>query len=213
MLSKSILRVCLQPDSVQEPNLTNTMKKVVLLFSFGLCLMTLATEPSTPKPLNTTCPISGKAVNPAITFIYEDQTFAFADEASRQKFEADRAASIYQKLGGKAALDAAVELFYVKVLADKRVNHYFEDISMAKQKRKQKEFLSAALGGPNPYVGKDLRTAHADLDGLNDTHFDAIAEHLLATLQELKVDAALIAQAMAIVGSTRDAVLNRPAKP
>lgn len=189
------------------------MKKVVLLFSFGLCLTTFAIEPSAPKPLNTTCPISGKAVNPAITFIYEDQTFAFADEASRQKFEADRAASIYQKLGGKAALDAAVELFYVKVLADKRVNHFFEDISMAKQKRKQKEFLSAALGGPNPYVGKDLRTAHADLDGLNDTHFDAIAEHLQATLQELKVDAALIAQAMAIVGSTRDAVLNRPAKP
>ncbi|MBB5035962.1 group I truncated hemoglobin [Prosthecobacter dejongeii] len=188
------------------------MKKLVLLFSVSLCLTTFAAEPSIPKPLNTTCPITGKAVNPAITFIYEDQTFAFADEASRQKFEADRAASIYQKLGGKAALDAAVELFYVKVLADKRVNHYFADISMAKQKRKQKEFLSAALGGPNPYVGKDLRTAHADLDGLNDSHFDAIAEHLQATLQELKVDSTLIAQAMAIVGSTRDAVLNRPVK-
>ncbi|HAL72461.1 MAG TPA: hypothetical protein DCP71_11875 [Verrucomicrobiales bacterium] len=191
------------------------MKKAVLLFSFGLCLTAFAAEPAAPKPLNTTCPVSGKAADPKITWVYEDQTFAFADEASRQKFEADRAASLYQKLGGKAALEAAVELFYVKVLADKRVNHYFEDISMIKQKRKQKEFLAAALGGPNPYVGKDLRTAHADLDGLNDTHFDAIAEHLQATLQELKVDPALIAQAMAIVGSTRDAVLNRPqsAKP
>lgn len=185
------------------------MKKAVLLFSFGLCLTVCAAEPAAPKPLNTTCPVSGKAADPKITWVYEDQTFAFADEASRQKFEADRAASLYQKLGGKAALEAAVELFYVKVLADKRVNHYFEDISMIKQKRKQKEFLSAALGGPIPYTGKDMRKAHADLD-ITEEHFNAIAEHLQATLEELKVDKALIGQAMAIVGSTRDAVLNRP---
>ena len=41
-------------------------------------------------------------------------------------------------------------------------------------------------------------------------HFDAIAKHLQATLEELKVDKKLIVQAMAVVGSTRDAVLNRP---
>ena len=106
-----------------------------------------------------------------------------------------------------------MERFYEKILADKRVNYFFEDVSMVKQKRKQKEFLAAALGGPIPYVGKDLRKAHADMDGLNDTHFDAIAEHLQSTLEELKVDKALIAEVMAIVGSTRDAVLNRPQTP
>ncbi len=186
------------------------MKKTILLFSFTICLAASAADSGTTAAPNGTCPISGKAANPAITTVYEGQTYAFADDACRQKFNTARADSLYQKLGGKAAIDAAVELFYVKVLADKRVNHYFEDISMAKQKRKQKEFLSAALGGPIPYVGKDLRTAHEDLGGLNDTHFDAIAEHLQATLTELKVDPQLIAQAMAIVGSTRDHVLNRP---
>ncbi|HSI63855.1 MAG TPA: group 1 truncated hemoglobin [Candidatus Saccharimonadia bacterium] len=185
------------------------MKIKVLLLGLVLCLHASAADISSSDAPGNTCPISGKEANPAITTVYEGHTYAFADDACRQKFNEARATSLYQKLGGKAAIDAAVELFYVKVLADKRVNHFFEDISMAKQKRKQKEFLSAALGGPIPYVGKDLRKAHEDLVGLNDTHFDAIAEHLQATLTELKVDPQLIAQAMVIVGSTRDHVLNR----
>lgn len=179
------------------------MKKTIAFFA--LCLSLTAAEPLDKAPL---CPVTGKVANPAITLVYEGNSYAFFDEASRAQFEGDRAASLYQKLGGKTALDAAVELFYVKVLADPRVNHFFEDISMVKQKRRQKEFLSAALGGPVPHTGKDLRKAHADIP-LTDVHFDAIAEHLQATLEELKVDKTLIAQAMNIVGSTRDAVLNR----
>ena len=57
-------------------------------------------------------------------------------------------------------------------------------------------------------TGKDMRRAHASLD-LNEAHFAAIAGHLQATLEELKVAPDLIAQVMAIVGSTKDAVLNR----
>ena len=54
-----------------------------------------------------------------------------------------------------------------------------------------------------------MRTAHKHLDGLNDSHFDVIAGHLQSTLEDLKVDKDLIAQVMAIVGSTRNDVLNR----
>ena len=45
--------------------------------------------------------------------------------------------SLYQRIGGQPAIDAAVELFYKKVLSDKRVNHFFEDVSMKKQRKKQ----------------------------------------------------------------------------
>ena len=117
-------------------------------------------------------------------------------------------ASIYHRLGGQAAIDAAVELFYVKVLADKSVNHFFEDVNMNKQRKKQKAFLAAAFGGPVPYEGKDLRTAHASLD-LKESDFNAIAGHLQATLKELKIDDKLIAEVMAVAASTKDAVLNR----
>jgi len=159
---------------------------------------------------NTICPISGKPVNPAITMVYEKLTYSFADNDCRAKFKTARENSLYQRLGGQAAIDAAVEAFYVKVLADKRVNHFFEDINMNKQRRKQKEFLSAAFGGPTPWTGKDLRKAHANLPGLNETHFNAIAGHLKSTLEDLKVKQGLIDEVMTIAGSVKDDVLNRP---
>jgi len=179
--------------------------------AFGLSTPSFAADP--PKDaVNTVCPISGKPVDPTCTVVYEGKTFAFAGDACRTKFNEARAKSLYQKLGGQAAIDAAVELFYTKVLVDERVKHYFEDVNMNKQKRKQKAFLSAALGGPIPWTGKDMRTAHADLHGLNDSHFNAIGEHLKATLEELKVSKDLIDQTLAIVETTRNDVLNRPKK-
>ena len=38
--------------------------------------------------------------------------------------------SLYERIGGKAAVEAAVDLFYKKVLADTRINMYFQNISM-----------------------------------------------------------------------------------
>lgn len=162
--------------------------------------------------LNTTCPISGKPANPNITAEYEGVRYAFAEEACKAKFVAAREASLYHKLGGKAAIDAAVELFYTKVLADVRIKHFFDDVNMGKQRRRQKEFLSAAFGGPVPYTGKDMRKAHANLPGLNEAHFAAIAENLQKTLEELKISKELIGQVMTIAASTKDDVLNRPKK-
>ena len=102
----------------------------------------------------------GCSEKPQVTWQYEGVSYAFADEAARAKFQAEREKSLYHRLGGKAAIDAAVDRFYVKVLADKRINEFFQDINMKAQHRKQKEFLSAAFGGPIPWKGKDMRAAH-----------------------------------------------------
>lgn len=119
--------------------------------------------------------------------------------------------SLYDRIGGEAAVDAAVDVFYRKVLADDRISGYFEDVDMDTQAAKQKAFLTFALGGPNHYSGRDMRAGHAHLvqRGLDDTHFDAVMENLAATLQELNVPAELIAEAAAIAESTRNDVLNR----
>jgi hemoglobin len=170
-------------------------------------LLNVATESQT----NTVCPISGKPVDPAITMVYEGRTWSFAQEACRTKFKEARDNSLYQKLGGQPAIDAAVDAFYVKVLADARVKDFFADVSMTRQRKRQKEFLSAALGGPVPWTGKDMRTAHADLT-LTEDHFKAIAENLVATLKDLKISQDLIDQVIAVVATTKDDVLNRPKK-
>lgn len=121
-------------------------------------------------------------------------------------------ASLYEQLGGEPAVNAAVDIFYEKVLADHRINRFFDHVSIVKQAAKQKAFLTMAFGGPNDYNGTDMRNAHAHLVsklGLDDSHFDAVMEHLGATLQQLNVPPALIAQAAAIAESTRADVLGR----
>ena len=81
-------------------------------------------------------------------------------------------ASLYERLGGEAAVDAAVDIFYRKVLSDDRVNGYFDDVDMEAQANKQKGFLTMVFGGPNNYTGKDMRKGHKHLveRGLNDGH-------------------------------------------
>ncbi|MEX0696026.1 MAG: group 1 truncated hemoglobin [Dongiaceae bacterium] len=119
--------------------------------------------------------------------------------------------SLYQRIGGDAAVNAAVDLFYRKVMVDPRISKFFNGTDMNAQRAKQKAFLTMAFGGPNTYTGKDLRKAHAGLvnNGLNDSHFDAVAQHLQATLGELKVKAVEIAEVMKIAASTRNDVLGR----
>jgi len=117
--------------------------------------------------------------------------------------------TLFEQIGGEAAVDAAVDLFYRKVLTDESISHFFEDTDMDAQRAKQKSFLTMAFGGPNNYTGQQLREAHAPLvaKGLNESHFAAVAGHLQATLQELGVAENLIEQVMAIAASTHDDVL------
>lgn len=119
--------------------------------------------------------------------------------------------TLYDKIGGDAAVNAAVDIFYRKVLADDRINSFFDGVDMDKQAAKQKAFLTLAFGGPNNYTGEDMRKGHAHLveRGLDDSHFDAVMEHIGATLTELNVPGELIAEAAAIAESTRNDVLGR----
>lgn len=121
------------------------------------------------------------------------------------------AESLYQQLGGAAAVNAAVDIFYRKVLADERINRFFQGVNMEAQVAKQRAFLTMAFGGPNNYTGADMRTAHARLvaNGLDDSHVDAVIDDLKATLQELKVPGYLIPQVIDIAESVRDDVLGR----
>jgi hemoglobin len=118
-------------------------------------------------------------------------------------------ASLYEQLGGKPAVEAAVDLFYQKVLVDDRIKHYFANVEMKKQIGKQKAFLTMVFGGPVAYDGADMRKGHAHLPGLNDMHFDAVVENLGQTLAELGVKSELIQQVAALAESVRKDVLNR----
>lgn len=119
--------------------------------------------------------------------------------------------SLFERLGGQEAVNAAVDIFYRKMLMDERVSHFFDDIDMEQQILKQKGFLTMVFGGPNKYSGKSMREGHAHLiqRGLNDCHVNIVIAHLEATLDELGVGAADSAQVAAIANSVRNEVLGR----
>jgi hemoglobin len=119
-------------------------------------------------------------------------------------------ATLYEQLGGEAAVNAATDIFYQKILSDPRISHFFDNVNMERQAAKQKLFLTMAFGGPNNYSGANMRQAHAHLvknSGLNDVHFDVVLEHLTTTLQGLNTPQNLIDQVATIAESTRNDVL------
>lgn len=114
--------------------------------------------------------------------------------------------SLFDKIGGAAAVDTAVDTFYRKVLADDLISAYFDDVDMGGQIAKQKSYLTLAFGGPNNFSGTDMREAHQDMP-ITEELFGAVAGHLSSTLVELQVATELINEVMTIAGSTHDDIV------
>jgi hemoglobin len=71
--------------------------------------------------------------------------------------------TLYQRIGGEAAVKVAVDRFYERVVADSSLEHFFHGVSMGQLKAHQFAFLSQALGGPKQYSGASMSEAHAKL--------------------------------------------------
>ncbi len=123
--------------------------------------------------------------------------------------DTDAVEILFDRVGGEAAVDAMVDIFYTKILADDSVRGFFEDVDMDVQLDKQKSFIRFALGAATEYSGSSLAEAHAPLvgKGLNDAHFDTVAVHLRETLKEIDVSDDLVEEVMSIVASTREDIL------
>ena len=52
---------------------------------------------------------------------------------------------VFKRIGGKAAVDAAVDRFYEYMLTDDRVKHFFANINMEKQRQHQKDFILSLI--------------------------------------------------------------------
>jgi hemoglobin len=122
--------------------------------------------------------------------------------------------TLYDQLGGAPAVDAAVERFYRKIVADERVSRFFAGVDVRRLAGHQRAFLAMAFGGPSRYRGQALRQGHAHLvaRGLDDSHFDVVVELLGQTLTELGVAQSLVAQVAAVAETVRNDVLGRDAR-
>jgi hemoglobin len=116
------------------------------------------------------------------------------------------AISVYEAVGGRAAVTAAVDNFYGRLLADPALAPLFPRGVGARHRAYVVTVLGEALGGPERYRGPDLAGAHRGL-GISDAHFDRAAAQLAATLDELGVPGHLADQIVAVVAGLRPAVV------
>ncbi len=119
--------------------------------------------------------------------------------------------SLFERIGGDAAVRSTVVKMYDKILDDPELAPFFDHVNVDQLRHSQSAFVTYAFGGPNHYSGKSMRAAHADAvsHGLNDSHFDRVAMHLKSAMEELGVPEDLIKESLAIVGSTRSDVLGK----
>lgn len=114
-------------------------------------------------------------------------------------------------MGGPAAIDIVVDVFYRKLLTDGTINHFFDNIDARMMKAMQRDFLIMAMGGTSDYTARDVRAAHAHLldKGLDDSHVETVIGHLKSTLEELRVPVSVAAQIMATAGDIREEIFDR----
>jgi hemoglobin len=113
------------------------------------------------------------------------------------RFRKPEPATIYERIGGHEALEAVVEDFYVRVLADSQLSGFFAGTNMNRLKGKQVEFFAAALGGPEPYTGAPMKQVHQGR-GITMHHFNLVAGHLAGALSAAGVPSETVT---AIIGA------------
>ena len=116
------------------------------------------------------------------------------------------AVNVYQAIGGRAAVAAAVEGLYGRLLADPVLSRFFPGGVAAKHRAYVVTILGEALGGPERYRGPDLVKAHRRL-GISDADFDRTAAPLAGTLDGLGGPGHLADHIVGVVAGLRPALV------
>lgn len=135
-----------------------------------------------------------------------EQGAAKAKKSSQEEKE-EETRTLLKRLGGEAALEAAVDIFYEKLMGDADLSPFFEGRDMDQLKHHQRQFMTIAFTKiPESLdVGKFMFDKHEKLFlmGLNEMHFDAVAGHFIATLNGMGVEQKLIDEAVAVIAPLR----------
>ena len=109
-----------------------------------------------------------------------------AQQADTTSVAAAAPASLYDRLGGTAAIATVVDAFVANVAADTRINQRFgrvagDTAAMRQFKQKLVDQVCAGAGGPCTYTGLDMKTAHQGM-AITAADFGALVEDLVKAL-------------------------------
>jgi hemoglobin len=117
--------------------------------------------------------------------------------------------SLYERVGGDPAMRAVLDGLYARVVADPELAPIFERVNIERHSRRAAAFVAAATGGPIPWAGRDMESAHRALRVTNE-QFDRVAGHLNDTLEAMSVPEPLAGELLILVGSLRAQIVGKP---
>jgi hemoglobin len=117
--------------------------------------------------------------------------------------------SLYDRLGGKAAISAVVDQFVANVAADTRINGRFATTDIPKLKGHLVDQVCMVTGGPCNYTGHDMKTTHAGMK-ISSAEFRALVEDLAKASDTFKVPAAEKGELLGLLGSMKKDIVEVP---
>ena len=116
-----------------------------------------------------------------------------------------QAPTLYERLGGRAAITAVVDDSIANVTADPRIKQRFANAGPGLTKNLV-DLICLRTGGPCKYTGADMATAHEGMF-IRDDEFDALVEDMAKSLDKFKVPAREKAEALVILRQMRNAIV------
>jgi hemoglobin len=125
--------------------------------------------------------------------------------------------TLYDRLGGETGVNALVDDWVARVLADPRVN--FErrgtrgawqanEPNVARLKQHFVQFIAVTTGGPAQYGGRRMDEVHKGMK-ISNTEFDAMMDDLRASLSKIGVAARDQRDLMRKIELTREQIVER----
>ena len=119
--------------------------------------------------------------------------------------------TLFERLGGTPAITAVVEEFVGRTTTDPRIKQRFFNTDATQLKKLLVEFVASASGGGVTYTGRDMVSAHAGMD-LVDDEFNALVEDLVGALEKFKVPAREKNELLSALGPLKPQIVVAPDK-
>ena len=129
-----------------------------------------------------------------------------AAEAPVPRSSSDQSATLYQRVGGRAAIAAAVDDAIGNIAADPRINRRFANASVSHLQSDLVDLLCMRTGGPCTYRGGNMSAVHEGMY-IRADEFDALIEDLARSLDKFNVPAREQPEVLAILRQMQSAII------
>lgn len=114
--------------------------------------------------------------------------------------------SLYQRLGGRAAISAAVDDAVVNIAADTRINRRFASASIPHLQSDLVDLMCMRAGGPCIYRGANMSALHEGMY-IRADEFDALIEDLVKSFDKFNVPAREQREMLTILRQMKSAII------